>query len=89
MSAVARRLRAVPRAAELVSEDAPHAACILEQARRAEYLRRVIAEHADEVAEWRRNYEELADLYNTARTELNQWRAWGAQRPRGRDRAED
>lgn len=82
----ARHLRAVPRAPESVRYDTLHADCILEQARRAEYLRRVIAEHQEEREQLIREYDQLAERYNSARAELNRWRNWAAELPaRGRD----
>lgn len=59
-----------------------HAACILEQARRAADLRRVIAEHTEEKEQLIREYEQLADRFNAIRAELNHWRAWAAAMPK-------
>lgn len=90
MSGAARHLRALPRTPEPASDDAIHAACILEQARRAERLKRLIAEHEAEREQLIREYEQLADRYNEARAELARWRSWAADLPtRGRDHAED
>jgi len=83
-----QRLRALPtRAAP--TWDELHAACMLEQARRAEFLRQSITEYEEIVADKDRDYEQLADLYNAQRAELAAWRAWAASIPGGRARGKD
>lgn len=44
--------------------------CQEEQARRAEYLKTVLREHAEEIAEWGRNYEALQDQFNAYRRQM-------------------
>jgi hypothetical protein len=62
---------------------------VAEETRRADYLRRVIVDHVEEMAELSRQYEQLADRYNKDRAELNEWRAWSAAMPKGRIRGND
>jgi hypothetical protein len=84
------RLRALPKRAPVEPTwDELHAACILEQARRAEFLRQSIAEHQEIIAEKDRDYEQLADLYNAQRGELAAWRTWAADMPRGLNHGKD
>ena len=86
-----RRLRAVPTAHEELTIESLRAQLVaaqLEQARRAAYLRMVIAEHTEEKEQLVREYEQLADRFNAARAELHQWRSWAAIIPtKGQDRA--
>jgi hypothetical protein len=75
----ARGLRVLPAHAPRRDDAACTAACVEEQARRAEYLRRVIIEHHEERDQLIREYEQLADKFNNARAEVSAWRAWMAQ----------
>ena len=79
MSATARPLRNLPSEWPRRDDAACAEACMVEQIRRADYLRRVIAEHVEEREQLIGEYEQLADRYNDARAELAAWRAWMAQ----------
>jgi len=79
-----QRLRALPsRAPVAPTWDELHAACMVEQARRAEFMRRTIAEYEEIVKDKDRDYDQLAKLYKAQRDELVAWRAWAASIPGG------
>ena len=88
--AAPQRLRALPgRAPVAPTWDELHAACMVEQARRAEFLRQTISEYEEIVADKDRDYDQLAQKYNAQRAELAAWRAWAAQMPGGLARGKD
>ena len=82
--AAPQRLSALPsRAPVAPTWDELHAACMLEQARRAEFLRQSISEYEGIIADKDREYDILADRYNSQRAELAAWRAWAESIPGG------
>jgi len=72
-----RALPVSPRA----TYDQLHHECQIEQARRAWSLAFLLMEHADQLADLTRDYNELADRYNAIRAELARCHAWFAGHP--------